>query len=651
MGLDFWLHMWQSEKVMAKMYPPYAESARCVDSGALGEQLVYHELERLPDDWVVIHDCWRYYMDRKARHVNYELDFIVLVPGKGFVVIEVKNWHAAKVEDGVWYFMGRRGEWKTMGNKNSPLHQAYLGCKKLNSELCRVRRFAPWYADREHREGRVEFHGLAVLLNQSPEIMAAAEAVPSDQADMQENGVPLKQLYICGAEELRCNLRAKIEGLFSGAAHYIPITHAHIAEIVRYLLPTFHLKADPESYHRMMEDATAALLPVLSMLEESSGGILVRGCAGTGKTWMAVHEICRLSRKHGRSKRILYLCYNVALAGYIRRLPALAEQVMSGVVEAYTFEELCRRITGACFADWAEETRWYRELRRNGSAVLDDVCRKIAPDQRYDYIFIDECQDFLAAWEGVIQGVRRESTKVYYFSDDHQNLFVKEELPYCPPAPTRVRLTRNLRNTAEIARYSAALLGLGEGMLPLELPGLKVEICRASADAAERGRLVWFWIERLMRGQREEARRRLPEEQQNHWLAARAHQIVVLSPYAPYKKGTSGEEVRSECSLLHVPALTLRSDALGAEALLERWERQEDILMGTTIRSFKGLEADYVILTDVDAPGCDHAQTVNDFYVGCTRARYGLIIIPKSSAGEEYARSVQKAVAGLPPGV
>ena len=186
-------------------------------------------------------------------------------------------------------------------------------------------------------------------------------------------------------------------------------------------------------------------------------------------------------------------------------------------------------------------------------------------------------------------------------------------------------------------------------MLPLELPGLRVEICRAEPLAAERGRLVKFWIDRLMRGQREEAQRRLPEEQQNHWLAARAHQIVVLSPYAPYKKGAPGDEVHAGCSLLHVPALALRSDVLSAEALLERWERQEDILMGTTIRSFKGLEADYIILTDVDAPGSDHAQTVNDFYVGCTRARYGLVIIPKSAAGEQFARSVQERGAALSP--
>ena len=612
-----------------------------VDSGALGEQIVFRELEKLPENWVVIHDYWRYYMDKRSRHVNYELDFIVLVPERGFVVIEVKNWHEAKVEDGAWWFKGRGGEWKPMGNKNSPLHQAYLGCKRLNNELRQVRRFSRWYTSPECREGRVEFHGLAVLLNQTPEIIAAAETVPGDQADMEENGVPLQRLYVCGAADLQNNLRGKIEQLFSGSSRYLPLEKTHIDQIVGYLLPSFHLKGDPMAYNRVMEEATASLHSLLPQLEECTGGITVQGCAGSGKTWMAVRELGRLSRKYGPSKKILYLCYNVALADYIRRRAELADAVRQGFVEVYTFDDLCRRITGACFPDWEAEAQWYRDLRRGGgSPALDDVLHKT--EAAYDYIFIDECQDFLAAWEPIIRALCREEAKMYFFSDDHQNLFVKDAWPYQPQTPTRLRLTRNLRNAAEIARFSAASLDLGEKMRPLEFPGLKVEICRAEPDAVERGRLVKFWLDRLIHGRRDEVRRRLPDEQQNHWLVAHPHQIVVLSPYASYKTGASSGAVRAECSLLHVPALTLKSEELSTEQLLERWENQQDIIMGSTIRAFKGLEADYVILTDIDAPGSDRAQTENDFYVGCTRAKYGLIIIPKSAAGERYAHAVQE---------
>ena len=60
-----------------------------------------------------------------------------------------------------------------------------------------------------------------------------------------------------------------------------------------------------------------------------------------------------------------------------------------------------------------------------------------------------------------------------------------------------------------------------------------------------------------------------------------------------------------------------------------------------TIRSFKGLEADYVILTDIPKPTDDPTSgfSYDDFYVGCTRAKYGLYIVPMDEDAEEYARA------------
>lgn len=621
---------------MAKMYPPYVEGE--VNSGSLGEWVVFQELKKLPEDWVVIHDCWRYYMDRNRQLVNYELDFIVLVPGKGIAVIEVKNWSKAEVRDGVWWFMGLKGEWQKMHHKGSPLQQAFLGARRLDKELSQVRRLRSWYVDAERRRGRVEFGALAVLLRQrAQDVAPMVQQIEPDAASAREHGVPLEQLYICGVEDLRDHLQGKIERLFTGGERYLPLDSYRIGEIVQYLLPSFHLKGDPESCNRVMEDATADMHRLLPMLEESQGGIMVNGCAGSGKTWMAAHEIARLHKKHASEGcKILYLCYNVALAAHMRMLPEFAEGVRSGGIEVYTFEELCRRITGACFPDWESERRWYQALcDSSDTTVLEDVRRKIDEENRYDFIFIDECQDFLALWSGVIEALQKPGAGMFYFSDVRQNLFMTQPL-YCPQAPTRVRLTRALRNTVEIARCGAAALGLSEEeMQPLDLYGGHLVVLRAEEDARKRGEQVSFWLNRLMRGRIEAKLRGVPEDQQDHRLTARPHQIVVLSPYAPYRQAAAPHP---DCALPHVPMLTLRSAELPPAELQERWESDENIILGTTIRSFKGLEADYVILTDVDVPGSDHATTKNDVYVACTRAKYGLVIIPKSAAGEEYVK-------------
>lgn len=626
---------------MAKMYPPNAGAAE--GSGARGEAYVYELFSRLPDDWVVIHDCWRYYMKKKWVE-NYEVDFIVLVPKRGFVVVEVKNWHAAKVENGVWWFMGRGGMWVPMGNKNSPLHQAYLGSKKLDAELSHVRRFSRWYND-ERREGRVEYHGLAVLLNQTSELIAAAHSVEGDCIDAGENSVPLESLYICGTAELEHDLQGKIERLFSCHPRFLPLEQNHIDQIVNYLLPSFHLKGDPVAYNRIMEDASVSLHAMLPALEESTGGIYVTGCAGSGKTWMATHELARLYRKYGCTKRMLFLCYNTALAAHVRRLPELADGVARGAIAVFTFPDLCMRFSGRKFLTWQDIYEWFRKLQSmDNESMLNEICNNIAPEQRYDYIFIDECQDFHRSWERIVRALQREGAHMYYFADENQNIFAHGAGlgTYTPNAPTRLHLHRNLRNSAEIARYSSALLGEPHRMEHLDLPGLQVAVAPGVEDVAERARVVQVWLKRLMHGKQIETLQRTPEDQQNRWLSAVPHQIVVLSPYAPYKPEGSGDSVRVECSLPLVPRITCRSHEIGMEALLTLRDEDESIIIGTTIRAFKGLEADYVILTDVGDPRDDEdrALNVNDFYVACTRAKYGLIIIPRSRAGEAYARDL-----------
>ena len=621
-------------------------------SGQLGEARVFQILkESLPDDWVVIHDCWRYYLDAK-KYTNYEMDFIVLVPEKGFVVIEVKTWYEAKVEEGRWYFLGPEGKWEAMEHKMSPLHQAYLAAKKLNGELSHVTRFSRWYYNKESKS-RIAYHALAVLLRQSSEIVPLAASVEKDVEVERKNAVPLEQLYICGEDNLRDNLQGKIEDLFSRNVppYFHPLKPHHIREIVNYLLPSFHLRGNPEDYNRIMEDAAISLHSVLPMLENSEQGISVTGCAGTGKTWMATREMARLYEKYGSPKKILFLCFNQALAEHVRHLPDLADGIGCGAIDVYTFPALCKKIINRDIEGKQAQQEWFRSLQAGDlKGVLLEVQQKLSvqPEFRYDFIFIDECQDFHENWGGVISMLQGQGAKLYYFSDSNQNIFMEKGSPYLPKVPTRLTLRRNLRNSTEIARYSAALLDGQAQMESLHVPGFKVQIANAEVSEQERARLVSRWIDILIRGKADAAKR---NEKENNWCAARPHQIVVLSPYSPNPEGTPGKEVRPECSLPYISRITCHREGLSTGELLVQREHDESLIVGTTIRSFKGLESDYIILTDVDVPGSDRAQSKNDFFVACTRARYGLIIIPKSSDGEAYARELltksQESRAGM----
>jgi hypothetical protein len=57
-----------------------------------------------------------------------------------------------------------------------------------------------------------------------------------------------------------------------------------------------------------------------------------------------------------------------------------------------------------------------------------------------------------------------------------------------------------------------------------------------------------------------------------------------------------------------------------------KWHQDEGMLFAT-IRSFKGLEGDAVLMVDVVAPGSLPHFSQADFFVGCSRAKHLLAIL------------------------
>ena len=88
-------------------------------------------------------------------------------------------------------------------------------------------------------------------------------------------------------------------------------------------------------------------------------------------------------------------------------------------------------------------------------------------------------------------------------------------------------------------------------------------------------------------------------------------QIVVLSPSKFNRSCLNGLDKIGGKNLIHDPS---------------EWRNGEGILF-STIRSFKGLEADIVILVDVVEPGSLINFSQSDFYVACSRAKHLLKIV------------------------
>src|SRR5260370_15147655 len=74
-----------SERAVARMMPPY-----CPDSAPPGERALFDVLASDPatTDWIVLHSLC---IASHVRQVQGEADFVVIVPGHGIVVVEVKS--------------------------------------------------------------------------------------------------------------------------------------------------------------------------------------------------------------------------------------------------------------------------------------------------------------------------------------------------------------------------------------------------------------------------------------------------------------------------------------------------------------------------------------------------------------------------------
>lgn len=589
---------------MSYVYPEMREPTDG-NPGKVGEWIVYQQFKNLKNDWIVIHSTERHLLaddGSKYSYHDYEADFIVLTE-QGIVVVEVKNWTNPSIKDGRTWCTQRGEEYKD----GSPLRHAFLVAQQLFKEM---KKFMGW-----SKIDKKEYRSLAILVGASENYESIKHCESDRKAGeylQTADDEVFKRLYIFGTEDLKRNLENKIQSLFVNAAS---LTESERLKIRDWLLYNIRFNMDLKTCRAIMDSAAAGAANILASLADSKIGIHVSGCAGSGKTWMACREIKRIATSNADAK-VLFLCYNHNLANLLRNSPLLsgidkndfgrrASVEISTYSAAYTNLLKWQGIKGTA-GDQNDE--WL--------ALTLEYVRK-SPQFHYDYVFVDEAQDFKPEWEYIVRAMVKEITgKLYTFADTNQN--INRQQNSLNDLPTCLRLTKNLRNAYDIAKYGANVLGNDE-LEPLDLPAKKVCVSEPLTDWQLRASRVKEYIADVLDNSINEKRG-----------------IVVLSPYNA--KGQSSFDYLED--MVYVP--TQGEDAKASERRHNRWRGSKaDKVLGETIRSFKGLEADYVILTDMPVPSPENkAFSTDDFYVACTRAKFGLYIIPANEQAAKYARSM-----------
>jgi len=146
---------------------------------------------------------------------------------------------------------------------------------------------------------------------------------------------------------------------------------------------------------------------------------IITGRSGSGKTLVLVHKAAFLKQYNPRINSILFLCFNITLVNFIKRL--LTEQnVGLGVngVQVCHFYELCSIILGEPISFQIENNDYYRD-------IVDRTLKKTRSfTTGFDAILVDEGQDLTDEMFNVIKSLLKKQTdNLTIVLDQSQNIY------------------------------------------------------------------------------------------------------------------------------------------------------------------------------------------------------------------------------------
>lgn len=295
------------------------------------------------------------------------------------------------------------------------------------------------------------------------------------------------------------------------------------------------------------------------------------GAAGTGKTLLAVEKARRLA---GQGKRVLLTCFNRHLAA---QFPRGVENLT-----AIHFHGVLEMVTGLKPPpDPAQSGQFFEHALPEAGR---EYFSSLSASGKFQSLVVDEGQDFRPHWFPCLEAMVDPAGEFYVFADPNQNIFnVSLRGVEALPA-SRFRLTTNLRNTTAVCRQWIEPLG-----------GLNMRLGLQDAGAVH----FHSW-------QSEDQQRELLGQELARLVkqGVQPRRITILSPNRRQKTCLAGQEKVARWPLAEVG------------------DPRPNAVRFSTIRAFKGLEADVVMLIGIrpDSPVCSRA----DLYVGGSRARYML---------------------------
>jgi len=530
-----------------------------VEARSSAERRVFEALRAaLPDEYVVLHSVKMLEPGEARRSVvpkEWETDFVIAHPQNGATVLEVKGGRInLDATSGRWSSTDRDGQIHEIRNpfvQAEDFSRALLRTLRVNSRF--PGQWGPigyavafpdgTLATRDLAYGPAEIILSATDFGDPPRLRQRVEAILAYWGPHARDGSGPRGLDV----------------LIDTVAH-------------DFLIKT--LKVAINQADEEFVSLSQLQYGLLECMEENSR-VAIAGCAGSGKTLLAMEKARRLAAS---GMKTLLTCFNRPLADHLEKV---ADDLPNLLI--CSFHQLCRHMAKTAGVARPRgqdvESEYYEQILPEVLLRAVDVLK---PD--FDAIVVDEGQNFHSSWWDPLQLSLRDPDKgtLYVFYDDNQALYKRPR--GLPSGMFSFRLQENWRNTRRIHEVVSEYYQ-GGPITPKGPEGIRVErIAAASRDDV-----------------RDEVRRLL--HRLCHEEGIPSGDIVVLSPRSAEHSGLIGE--------------------IGSYRLVEQPIRPNEIAL-RSIFHFQGLEAKVVIVAGVRRRDENFKELM---YVACSRARSHLVVI------------------------
>lgn len=549
------------------------------------EKRIYKWFKDAPgtEDWIVLHSLGLAY---HSKLIHGETDFLVLAPHLGIFALEVKGGLVKRSPEGIWSFINRYGQENR--KERGPFDQAWDGIHSIVD-------FIQKRLDVPHRHLKGILFGIGIMM---PDVQYNAEGIDEHQwqvfdiRDAQKGHDVagwIRRLSQGAKDDWSSHYRSDIEKKLPDRndVEYLKTLLRHEYDSVVPL----NLGSSKASDQQI--ELTKEQYGCLDQLEDNNR-LLILGGAGTGKTMLAVEAARRFT---ANGEKVALLCYNRTLGTWLRGAlkDAKCRPAYVGTLHAWMSSIVTENMS-----DLAEnEQDWFENILPN--KVISRLEQEEAP---FDRIIIDEAQDlirplYIEMYHHMLAGGFKRGKWVMLGDFSMQAIY--------DDAADEEKLIDLLQDRTSFAIYR-----------------LKIN-CRNTMEICDDINLV--------------------TDANMQCNKARA----VSGPKPDWDKWTNTEEEKSKLSD-KINALVNNGVSLSKITILSpvtfdhsvaNQIRQFDIsqyspnkkqnISFSTIHSFKGLENQFIILTDI--------ESVSDkrmMYVAMSRARYGLYVLSGENAMSEY---------------